>query len=187
MNNINFKKTAQTISYYLYPLTLGIIAFAIPSPYIFRQFGSLAFYLLTINLFIKPLNVIFRSKPLQIMMTLRREIGMSSFWSYVFHSLGMIYIYDLDRLKLLSDPTSFIFFGASAGIGMYLLGLTSNDLAVRLLKRNWKRLHRVAYLVFFLSLYHSSTATGELWKLYFFGGSYLILKVVEFRKIPFVW
>lgn len=187
MNSILIKKIAQIGSYYIYPILLAIAAFTFPSSELFRKFGTLAFWLLTGNLFLRPATVLVRLWPIQLLFTLRREIGIASFWSYVFHSLGMIYIFGLKPLELLSDPTSFIFFGASAGIGMYALGFTSNDLAVRLLKRNWKRLHRIAYVVFFLSLYHSSLAENEPAKLYLIGGAFIIAKALEFRKTPFVW
>jgi sulfoxide reductase heme-binding subunit YedZ len=184
---MQIKKIAQIGSYYIYPALLAVASFTFPSLDLFGKFGTLAFYLLAGNLFLRPFMVLVRLWPIQTLFTLRREIGIASFWSYVFHSLGMIYTFALKPAELLSDPTSFIFFGALAGIGMYALGLTSNDLAVRLLKRNWKRLHRIAYLVFFLSLYHSSLAEGEPAKLYLFGGAFIIAKVLEFRKTPFVW
>lgn len=181
------KKIAQIGSYYIYPLLLLSSSLLIPTSDLFKKFGSLAFLLLAGNLFLRPLAVLVRVWPVQLLFTLRREIGVASFWSYVFHSMGMIYTFGLKPQALLSDTSSYIFFGALAGIGMWLLGMTSNDIAVRVLKRNWKRLHRIAYLVFFLSLYHSSLAEDEPAKLYLFGGAFIIAKILEFRKTPFCW
>lgn len=187
MNNLTIKKIAQIGSFYIYPIVLLSSSIAFPSLDLFKKFGSLAFLLLAGNLFLRPLAVLIRIWPIQILFTLRREIGVASFWSYAFHSIGMISTFALKPAELLTDPSSFVFFGALAGIGMYVLGLTSNDVSVRLLKRNWKRLHRIAYLVFFLSLYHASLAENEPVKLYVFGGTFIVAKILEFRKIPFTW
>jgi len=54
-----------------------------------------------------------------------------------------------------------LFWGAVAGIGMILLGLTSNNISVRLLKKNWKRLQRIAIPVYFLISIHKFIASDE--------------------------
>ena len=186
-DTVTIKKIARIGSYYVYPIVLAVASITFPSADLFKKFGTLAFYLLAGNLLLRPAVVLVRYSPLQVLFTLRREIGIASFWSYLFHSLGMINTFALKPNELLSEPGSALFFGALAGLGMYTLALTSNDFAVRLLKRNWKRLHRIVYIVFFLSLYHYSMAEGEPAKLYLLGGVFIVAKILEFRKIPFVW
>ena len=187
MNHLLIKKIVQISSLYVLPVVLAVISFSLPDRWWFGKVGNFALLLLAGNVFLKPVSVLFPHPFIHWFTRFRREIGVASFWSYVFHSMGMLYIYGINPADIYSDTSSFLFFGGTAGIGMWLLGATSNDIAVRLLKRNWKRLHRLVYIVFLLALYHSSLVKGEMLQFYFFGSVFLILKVLEFRKRPLVW
>src|SRR3989344_7866009 len=99
MNNLVLKKIAQIASYYVWPISLLILVVSMPNLYVLRNVGKVAFWLLTGNVFLKPLKVLLPIWPLSLLMTLRREIGIASFWAYLFHSLGMIYLFGLKRLE----------------------------------------------------------------------------------------
>lgn len=175
------KKAISISSFYLLPITLAILTYFFPSRDLFSNFGTLALLSLALVLYIKPLSILINLYFLKYLMTLRREIGLTSFYFYLFHAIGQITSKGLTP-AVIFDSRNFIFYGAMAGTGMIALALTSNDFAVRLLRRNWKRLHRISYLVFFLASYHSSLAEGSLTKFYIGSGTFILLKTLQFLK-----
>lgn len=193
-NLINrWRVVINRLVYFALPLFLFVVmyvVFSFPEYIIFevlKKLGSLAFLVLTVNLFIKPLSVLWPAdlwpkRWIQLGMTFRREMGVATFWLYLFHSMGMIGLFAFDPLTDFQGFNNFLFWGSVAGMGLWLMALTSNDWAVSKLKRNWKRLHRIVYLVYFAVLFHNYLASGEALKLLVFGGSYLVLKVAQYVK-----
>ncbi|MFC1653370.1 ferric reductase-like transmembrane domain-containing protein [Patescibacteria group bacterium] len=175
------RKIIQKLTFYALPISLGIVSATLPHKEIFSKFGSAAFILLSANLFLKPISVLYKHKYLQLFMTYRRELGVASFWFYLAHSTGFFRLYGLTSDSFL-NTNSFLFYGGVAAFGMWLLALTSNDYSIRFLKKNWKTLHRLSYLIFYFALYHSSRVEQEMEKFFIFGSLFLILKIIQFKK-----
>ena len=64
-----------------------------------------------------------------------------------------------------------------------ILGLTSNKMSQKLLKKNWKRVQYLSYAALFLVLLHVSLAEGEIGLFFLVGGLFIVLKVLEFKKV----
>ncbi len=112
--------------------------------------GLLAFALAT-----TPLRrVLPEAKWPRWLMTHRRALGVASFGYAVFHTLTYLqrkwgYGYILQegvRPDLLTGWIALAIF--------LMLAITSNDLAVRLLRNNWQRLHRTVYVAAGLTFAH---------------------------------
>jgi sulfoxide reductase heme-binding subunit YedZ len=66
-------------------------------------------------------------------------------------------------LQSFSKP--FIWFGSGGLIILLILALTSNQWSMRALgRKNWKRLHRLAYLAAALLIYHQAIAGKGHWQ-----------------------
>ncbi len=75
----------------------------------------------------------------------RRRIGIAFAISHTFHLIGIIALYEIARG---GDWGDFEFLpGAAIYAVIYAMAFTSNDASVRLLGRNWKRLHTVGGLI----------------------------------------
>lgn len=176
------RKTIQTLVYYGLPITLAITSIVTSNQKLFNTFGGWAIIAFDVVLFVKPLSVLTPLRIFKILMTYRRQLGLTTFWLFAFHAAGLFFskAYEIENAL---DVTSFIFWGAVAGTGLTILAATSNDFAVKLLKRNWKKLHRIVYPTYYFALYHASTAQGDIWKFYVVGGSYALLKMLQKIKL----
>ncbi len=179
----NVKKILDILCYWILPLTLLVISFAVPDAEVFRLLGKAAMILLIIILFISPLATITQWRSLRIILGFRRQLGIAIFWLAFFHTAGFIYVQDLTQTILYFDLGYHLFYGAVAMLGMTLLAVTSNNRAVGYLRRHWKKVQAITYPVFFLVLIHASMASGEWKKLIVFGGAYIILKVVAWQMV----
>ncbi|MFA6307440.1 MAG: ferric reductase-like transmembrane domain-containing protein [Patescibacteria group bacterium] len=177
------KKLLQIISYYLIPLVLLLLTFGIPSRSLFGLFGNTALYLLIFTLFLKPIAKISDIKFLKHLLIYRRQFGIASFWFFAFHAIGMWQIYQLINIEFYLDPKTNLFYGALAAICMIVLGMTSNTLAVKKLKKNWKRIQYIAYPTLFLALYHRALFEGDTTNFYILSGLFILLKILEWNKI----
>ena len=138
--------------------------FGLLFPEMRKDFGELAEVMLLAILFLSPLSKIFRTRLLLQLMGLRREMGITMAYLATVHVLGFFldpqwYVpfvdFYLGQKFWKTDP------GLLFGILAYTLTLpllfTSNSLAQRFLGgRNWKRLHRVVYVVFIAVAFHKS-------------------------------
>lgn len=176
---ITFKKFIHLAVYYLLPLLLIYLSYTLRSPIFFKSLGSYTFYLLLIILFSKPLAVLTGGKIFWKIVSYRRELGVLSFWTFLVHSAGFAYSYQLYRFTAWPAP---IYWGAIAGVGMVILGFTANNYAVRLLRRNWKKLHRIVYFVFFAALVHIALTRQQYLSYIIIGSIFLVLKLWEWKK-----
>ena len=174
------RKTVQLISYYLLPITLLVYAYLNYEKQTFQTYGDISIWLLTVVLYIKPLSMITRVRFFKILMTYRRELGIASFWPFLAHAVGAIMIRNIGIDRLLNTQ-SHLFWATLAAIGMIILGVTSNDLSTKLLKRHWKTLQRIVYIVYFFALYHYTKAVDFPW-LFILGGTYIFLKIFQYLK-----
>jgi sulfoxide reductase heme-binding subunit YedZ len=179
---MNYRKIIPPFVYYFLPLVLFSLSIFADIKGLLIIYGNIALYMLTITLYISPLSALTNIKLFKKLMTWRRELGLTTFWIYLAHGVGQTLRYGFTADNFAPSIKNNLFFGALAGFGLLLMALTSNDYAVRKLKRNWKRLHRIVYAVYFLALYHASLGAGNFNKFYLLGGTYFLLKLAQYRK-----
>lgn len=127
--------------------------------------GEIAIWTLGFVLSLTPLRILFpRSTIVNALNRHRRYIGVSACIYGLFHfSCHLLYQGDLeDVLQSFSKP--FIWFGLTGLTILVLLGLTSNNWAVRKLGgKRWKLLHRLAYVAATVLIYHQTIAGKGHW------------------------
>ena len=175
------KKIGEIIAFYALPIILLLVTIFFPDKHFFIELGEFAERVLIFLLFIKPLSVIFSSKTLSRAVTYRQELGLVSFWLFLFHAIGLILVNNMQLKTLFTIP--YLLWGTIAGVLMILLAITSNQFSMKKLKRNWKRVQYLAYPALLGVLLHSSLATNNLTKFYVVTGLFILLKFLEFKKI----
>jgi DMSO/TMAO reductase YedYZ heme-binding membrane subunit len=138
--------------------------FGLLFPVLRKDFGEMAEIMLLGILFLSPLSKLFRMRLLLQLMGLRREMGITMAYLATVHVLGFFldpewYVpfvdFYLGQQYWKTDPS--LLFGLIAYLLTLPLLFTSNSLAQRFLGgRNWKRLHRVVYVVFIAVAFHKS-------------------------------
>jgi methionine sulfoxide reductase heme-binding subunit len=141
--------------------TLG----ANPLEALLHRSGEIAIWTLGAVLSLTPLRVLFPGS--QIVAALnrhRRAIGVSACVYGLLHlTAHILYEGGWDGLlRSLSKP--FIWYGLAGLSILVVLAATSNQFSIRKLRgRNWKRLHRLAYLAAALLVYHQAIAGKGHW------------------------
>jgi methionine sulfoxide reductase heme-binding subunit len=141
--------------------TLG----ANPLEALLHRSGEIAIWTLGAVLSLTPLRVLFpHSQIVAALNRHRRAIGVSAcvyallhFATHIFYEGGW------DGLvRSLSKP--FIWYGLAGLSILVILAATSNQFSIRKLGgRNWKRLHRLAYIAAVLVIYHQAIAGKGHW------------------------
>ena len=106
---------------------------------------TLIFIILTLS--ISPLRKITNSIE---WLKFRRMVGLFTFSYASIHMLsyvGLDYRFDIEPLINDVFKKKFVFVGFSAWLLLTVLALTSSDMMVRVLKSNWKKLHRLVYVI----------------------------------------
>jgi methionine sulfoxide reductase heme-binding subunit len=127
--------------------------------------GEIAIWALGTVLSLTPLRVLFpKSRIVNALNRHRRYIGVSScIYGLLHFTCHILYQGSLDPL-LASFSKPFIWFGFTGLTILVILALTSNNWMVRKLgAKNWKRLHRLAYLAGVILIYHQSIAGKGHW------------------------
>ncbi|MEO2154765.1 MAG: ferric reductase-like transmembrane domain-containing protein [Nanoarchaeota archaeon] len=100
----------------------------------------MAFKLLVFISIIKPIIKIFNLRNFEKYLIFRKELGVIVFYLAFFHSLIIFYITDFNYYlaeKLIFNNFGYLF-GLIALIILFLLFITSNNLSMKILKKNWK-------------------------------------------------
>jgi sulfoxide reductase heme-binding subunit YedZ len=116
--------------------------------------GKTALILLILSLACTPIRTIFGFKQV---LRLRRPLGLYAFMYAGLHFLtfvGLDYGFDLDLLGQAILNQRYVLVGFAAGLLLLLLAITSTRGWQKRLGRNWKRLHRLAYLAAILAIVH---------------------------------
>ena len=138
------------ISYQIFFNELG------PEPVdrIINHFGEWTLIFIILTLSISPLRKITNSTE---WLKFRRMIGLFTFSYASIHMLSYVGLdYRFDFEPLIDDVLNkrFIFVGFSAWLLLTILALTSSDMMVRLLKQNWKKLHKLVYIIAIFGALH---------------------------------
>ena len=125
-----------------------------PVDRIINHFGewTLIFVLLTLSM--TPLKKITSSLE---WIKFRRMLGLFAFFYASIHMLSYVGLdYRFDFEPLIDDvlKKKFIFIGFSAWLLLIPLAITSSDKMVRILKKNWKKLHRLVYIISIFGVLH---------------------------------
>jgi methionine sulfoxide reductase heme-binding subunit len=159
--------------------TLG----ANPLEKLLHRTGEIAIWTLGAVLTLTPLRVLFPHSHLANALNRhRRMIGVSAcIYGLLHFSCHVLYEGGWDGLvRSFSKP--FIWFGFSGLLILMALALTSNQWSIRTLGgKNWKRLHRLAYLAAALLIYHQAIAGKGHW--YIARWLLLLLVVLELARV----
>ena len=125
-----------------------------PVDRIINHFGewTLIFVLLTLSM--TPLKKITNSLK---WIKFRRMLGLFAFFYASIHMLSYVGLdYRFDFEPLIDDvlKKKFIFIGFSAWLLLIPLAITSSDKMVRILEKNWKKLHRLVYIISIFGVLH---------------------------------
>lgn len=93
-----------------------------------------------------------QSRQIVWLLKYRRYIGVAAFSFGLSHGVLIIIQRHLDLMAL--ETYIHYFQGCIMLVIFTLLAITSNDQAVKLLKKNWKRLHQLTYMAIFLLPWH---------------------------------
>lgn len=162
-------------------------------PELRSEFGEAGGNLLIGILFLSPLSKIFRIRLLQQLMGLRREFGIMFGYLVTVHGIGYLsdpLLGSIAEGTLAANPFLFeraILFGLMAYVLTLPLLLTSNNLANRLLGgKNWKRLHRLVYLLALAAVVHrfmmNDMTNWALIQMVFLITSYILAKLLAWRN-----
>ena len=117
--------------------------------------GDWAAWLLMATLAVTPLRLVFKRSGLTLwLMRRRREIGVGSFGYAVLHTAIYLVRKGSPEYVLAEFTTPYMLAGWAALALFVPLALTSNDVSVRMMKRGWKRLHRLVYPAAILTFLH---------------------------------
>lgn len=119
-----------------------------------QRTGNIALVLLILSLACTPANMLFR---LPQLLRLRRTLGLYGYLYAAIHLLlfaGLDYGFNFRLIWLDAGEKRYILVGAAAFLLLSLLALTSFDAWKVRLGKNWKRLHRLVYLIDLLVVLH---------------------------------
>jgi sulfoxide reductase heme-binding subunit YedZ len=119
-----------------------------------HQTGLWGLYFLLLTLSITPLK---QFTGVAWPVSLRRMLGLYAFFYACLHLavyfwLDQSFLWEAIVEDILKRP--YITLGLTAWLLLLPLALTSNQLSMRLLKKNWKRLHRLVYIAALLVVFH---------------------------------
>ena len=156
------RRYSKTLVFFLSLWPLYVISYQIifnqlgPEPVdrIINHFGewTLIFILLTLSM--TPLKKITKSVE---WIKFRRMLGLFTFFYASIHMLSYVGLdYRFDFEPLINDvfKKKFIFIGFSAWLLLIPLAVTSSERMVRLLKQNWKKIHRLIYIIGIFGVLH---------------------------------
>lgn len=131
-----------------------------------QRTGRHAITLLLITLLCSPVNAIFKwSEPLKR----RRTLGLYAFMYVVIHLLIFVNVdYGLawSRIAQTIFEKPYIIFGFIAFLLLVPLAMTSFDIWKIRLGKNWKKLHRIIYIIAPIAVYHYALSKkGDIFSL----------------------
>ncbi len=145
--------------------------------------GRTALILLLLSLACTPLNTLFGFKAA---IKVRRPLGLYAFAHAALHVLtfiGLDYGFDLELIIEAIFGQSFALVGFVAFILLLPLAITSTNGWQKRLQRNWKRLHRLVYLIIPLVILHFAWAGKDFRDPLLYGGGMVLLFVMRVPQL----
>ena len=121
---------------------------------IINHFGEWTLIFIFLTLSMTPLKKITKSVE---WIKFRRMLGLFAFFYASVHMLSYVGLdYRFDFEPLINDvlKKKFIFIGFSAWLLLIPLAVTSSQKMVRLLKQNWKKIHKLIYVIAIFGVLH---------------------------------
>ena len=121
---------------------------------IINHFGEWTLIFIFLTLSMTPLRKITKSLE---WIKFRRMLGLFAFFYASVHMLSYVGLdYRFDFEPLINDvlKKKFIFIGFSAWLLLIPLAVTSSEKMVRLLKQNWKKIHKLIYVIAIFGILH---------------------------------
>ena len=125
-----------------------------PVDRIINHFGEWTLIFIFLTLSMTPLRKITKSLE---WIKFRRMLGLFAFFYASIHMLSYVGLdYRFDFEPLINDvlKKKFIFIGFSAWLLLIPLAVTSSQKMVRLLKQNWKKIHKLIYVIAIFGVLH---------------------------------
>lgn len=125
-----------------------------PIEFITRSTGTWALVFLCLTLSITPVR---KLTGWSTLLNYRRTLGLFVFFYACLHfSIWFWLDHNLSAPEMLGDVIKrpFITIGFTAFVLLIPLALTSNDWAVKKLKRSWSKLHKLIYVIAILAILH---------------------------------
>lgn len=116
--------------------------------------GKTALILLMLSLACTPFSTVTSYKGV---LKLRRPLGLYSFMYASIHFaifIGVDYFFDFELIQDALLEKRYAIIGLTTGIILLILAVTSNKFSQRRLKKNWKKLHLLAYAAGALAVLH---------------------------------
>lgn len=130
-----------------------------PRKYLLHHYGFVACVLLAVVLAFTPLRVLWPKWSLsQAVNRHRRLVGVAVFVYAAIHLACQFWEEDGWPTFWHDLRKPFLAAGMATFVILFILAVTSVNAAVRLLGRNWKRVHRLIYLAVPLAAYHQAAA-----------------------------
>ena len=121
---------------------------------IINHFGEWTLIFIFLTLSMTPLRKITKSLE---WIKFRKMLGLFAFFYASVHMLSYVGLdYRFDFEPLINDvlKKKFIFIGFSAWLLLIPLAVTSSQKMVRLLKQNWKKMHKLIYVIAIFGVLH---------------------------------
>lgn len=116
--------------------------------------GQIALRVLLITLILSPLVYLFKWS---LFNRVKRLLGLASFFWACAHVMSyFVFELSLDLTLFISEilERRYLQIGALAWLGLFILATTSFKAAMRRLKKHWKRIHNMVYLIAALIIIH---------------------------------
>ena len=116
--------------------------------------GEWALIFIVFTLAMSPLKKITN---LNIWISFRRMLGLFAFFYASLHLMtyvGLDYRFDLENISRDILTKKFIFIGFAAWLLLVPLAITSSKKMMGILKHNWKKLHRLTYIIAIFAVVH---------------------------------
>ncbi|MDA9717537.1 sulfoxide reductase heme-binding subunit YedZ [Candidatus Pelagibacter sp.] len=125
-----------------------------PVDKIINHFGEWTLIFIFLTLSISPLKKITNST---IWIKYRRMLGLFVFFYASIHLLSYVGLdYRFDFQPIINDvlKKKFVFIGFAAWLLLIPLAITSSNKMMRILKHNWKKIHRLIYIIGVFGVLH---------------------------------